>query len=51
MGANLSKAMSTTFDRFSKCRLTMNVVLCRQDFWEQRDATVNVGFGCSWKDK
>ena len=51
MGANLSKALGTTFDRFSKYRLTMNVVLRRQNFWEQRDATVNVGFGCGWKDK
>ena len=24
MGANLSKAMGTTFARFSKCRLTIN---------------------------
>ena len=48
MGANLSKAMGTTFDRFSKCRLTE---LCRQDFWEQGDATINVGLGCGWKDK
>lgn len=51
MGANLSKAMGTTYDRFSKYILTMNVVMCRQDFWEQRDATANVGFGCGWKDK
>lgn len=51
MGANLSKALGTTFDRFSMYRLTMNVVLCRQDFWEQRDATADVGFGCGWEDK
>jgi hypothetical protein len=51
MGANLSKALGTTFDRFSNYRLTMTVALFRQDFWEQRDATANVRFGCGWKDK